>query len=192
MNNIFETVKETVPVPAAAERYGLEVHGGMTHCIFHEDSNPSMKLYEDNYHCFACGAHGDVISLTAQLFSTSQLEAAKKLAYDFGISSDDCKPSVTKRIRTESEREKESRVFCTLLKYCGILREYRKRYAPRSEGEELHPLFAESLNNLERYEALFDEYTDSDKKAFIESYGKEIEYAERRINDELERTASIA
>lgn len=37
-------------------------------CPFHDDHSPSMSLYKnngtaDNFHCFACGAHGDVVSL---------------------------------------------------------------------------------------------------------------------------------
>jgi DNA primase len=26
----------------------------------HHDDNPSMHLYDDHAHCFACGFHGDV------------------------------------------------------------------------------------------------------------------------------------
>lgn len=40
------------------------------HCIlcpFHNDTSPSCRLYEHNYHCFACGAHGDIIDLTMKL-----------------------------------------------------------------------------------------------------------------------------
>jgi DNA primase len=30
-------------------------------CPFHPDKNPSFAVYDDHYHCFACGAHGDAI-----------------------------------------------------------------------------------------------------------------------------------
>lgn len=43
-----------------------------------------MKLYGDHFHCFGCGAHGDVIDLTAGLLSCSKGEAARRLAADFG------------------------------------------------------------------------------------------------------------
>ena len=58
----------------------------MTRCIFHDDRHPSMKLNEDYFFCFGCGAHGDVIDLTARLLGLSSYDAAKKLAYDFGLS----------------------------------------------------------------------------------------------------------
>ena len=70
--NLYETVKASVRVPEAAERYGLDVgRSGMTRCVFHDDRHPSMKLNEDYFYCFGCGEHGDVIDLTARLFGLS-------------------------------------------------------------------------------------------------------------------------
>ena len=83
--DIFGEVKETVSVPSAAEYYGMSVRNGMTTCIFHEDRNPSMKLYDDHFYCFGCTEYGDVVKLTARLFGLTQYEAAKKLCSDFGI-----------------------------------------------------------------------------------------------------------
>ena len=88
MSNIFQAVKATVPVPAAAERYGLQVRrGGMACCLFHEDRHPSMKIYDDHYYCFGCQAHGDVTDLTARLLGLQPYEAASRLAQDFGLPS---------------------------------------------------------------------------------------------------------
>ncbi len=62
--NIFEEAKATISVKQAANRYGLEPnHSGMIRCPFHEDKHPSMKLNEDYFYCFGCGASGDVIEL---------------------------------------------------------------------------------------------------------------------------------
>ena len=84
--NIFEEVKENVSVRQAAEYYGVKVNRNrMSRCPFHEDRNPSMKLNEDYYYCFGCGATGDVIDFVAKLFDLSQYEAAQKVANDFGI-----------------------------------------------------------------------------------------------------------
>ena len=71
--SIFEDVKNSTNLLSVAEHYGLDVRRGFTNCIFHDDKNPSMKLYKDHYHCFGCGAHGDVISFAAQLFGVSTL-----------------------------------------------------------------------------------------------------------------------
>jgi DNA polymerase len=38
----------------------LDAHGKI-HCPFHDDAEPSLHVYDDHYHCFGCGAHGDQI-----------------------------------------------------------------------------------------------------------------------------------
>ena len=50
-------------------------------CIFHRDRNPSLKLYPGNrgYYCFVCGAHGDVVDLTAAITGTRKTDALRLL-----------------------------------------------------------------------------------------------------------------
>ena len=87
--DLFTQIKMAVSVKEAAEYYGLKVNrGNMVCCPFHNDRTPSMKLNEDYFYCFGCGATGDVIDLAARLFNLSSYDAAKKLAYDFGIDPD--------------------------------------------------------------------------------------------------------
>lgn len=70
--SIFEVVKQSVTVREAAEMYGIEVNrGGMACCPFHDDRHPSLKLNEDYFYCFGCGATGDVIDFTARLYDLS-------------------------------------------------------------------------------------------------------------------------
>ena len=74
---IYETIKAAISVKQAAEHYGLKVsHNGMACCPFHNDRHPSLKLNEDYFFCFGCGAKGDVIDLVARLFNMSSYEAA--------------------------------------------------------------------------------------------------------------------
>ena len=95
--NQFERVKAAVTLRQAAETYGLTVsRNGMTCCPFHEDKHPSLKLNEDYFFCFGCGASGDVIDFTARLFGISPKDATEKLAADFGISVD-AKPVAVRR-----------------------------------------------------------------------------------------------
>ena len=80
----FKSVKSLVTVREAAEHYGLTVNRhGMALCPFHDDHNPSMKL-DERFHCFGCGADGDVVDFTARLFDMAPYYAAEKLAEDFG------------------------------------------------------------------------------------------------------------
>lgn len=84
--NIFETVKAAVTVRQAADYYGLKgSRSGMACCPFHNDRHPSLKLNEDFFFCFGCGAKGDVIDFVAKLFDLSSYKAAQKLAADFGL-----------------------------------------------------------------------------------------------------------
>ena len=80
----YNKIKQTVPLIEAAKRYGTVKHGFMR-CPFHADRTPSLKLYGDHFHCFGCGAHGDVIDLTAGLLGRPKSEAARRLEADFGF-----------------------------------------------------------------------------------------------------------
>ena len=90
--NVFEAVKQSVTTRQAAEHYGIHVgRNGMACCPFHNDKTPSMKL-DRRYHCFGCGADGDVIDFAAALYGLGKKEAAAQLASDFGLSYEDWKP----------------------------------------------------------------------------------------------------
>ena len=58
-----EEIKETTTMFEVLARYGLKANRqGMICCPIHGERHPSMKVYKDGYHCFACGAHGDIFS----------------------------------------------------------------------------------------------------------------------------------
>lgn len=81
MKTIFDVVKETVSVPEAAGLVGIRAgRNGMALCPFHDDHNPSLRLYEDHFYCFGCGAHGDVIDLISRSAGLRPIEAARRLA----------------------------------------------------------------------------------------------------------------
>ena len=132
---IFEAVKTTVAPRMAAEHFGLSVsRNGMVCCPFHDDRHPSMKLYEDHYHCFGCQANGDVIAFTSKLFGITPLEAAQKLAADFGIR--EGRPSVLAKLKMYTTQvENEKLCFRVLSEYLHILQDWKKRYAPQTPEE---------------------------------------------------------
>ena len=81
--NVFEAVKQSVTTRQAAERYGVRVgRNGMCRCPFHADKNPSMKV-DRRFHCFGCGADGDVIDFVSRLEQATPKEAALMLARDY-------------------------------------------------------------------------------------------------------------
>jgi hypothetical protein len=75
--SLYQTVKSAITVRQVGEMYGMEPdRHGMVCCPFHSDNHPSMMLNESYYYCFACGANGDAIDLTAKLFDLNPRQAA--------------------------------------------------------------------------------------------------------------------
>ncbi len=54
-------------------------------CPFHNEKTPSFYVYEDAYHCFGCGVHGDAISYVMQTSGASFPEAVQTLASEAGM-----------------------------------------------------------------------------------------------------------
>ena len=151
--NQFESVKAAVPLWQAAETYGLELRrNGMTCCPFHEDAHPSLKLNEDYFFCFGCGASGDVIDFTARLFSISLKDAAEKLTADFGISAD-IKPIA---IRQNPYRLDELRCRRALTDYLHLLKKWKTQYAPNTPEDSLDDHFVESCQQYDRIAGLLE------------------------------------
>ena len=160
--NLFKTVKESVTIKQAAALYGLPVTTTwMTRCPFHEDRTPSMKLNDTYYYCFGCSATGDVIDLTAQLFGLSSFQAARKLAQDFGLSSDK-PPSGAIALPTPpaspSDAQQEEISYClrALHDYRDLLTRWQTEFAPLSPEEPLAGRFVEALHMMAVVDDLID------------------------------------
>ena len=159
--NLFESVKAPATARQAAEHYGLKIgQGNMVCCPFHADRTPSMKLNEDYFYCFGCGAHGDVIDLVARLFNLSSYDAAKKLAYDFGIDPD--KPPAAAALRKskyplakafQNETLHCQRILCD---YLHLLERWKMQYAPKTPEDTLDDRFVEACQMLDYIEDLTD------------------------------------
>lgn len=68
-------------------------------CPFHKEKSPSFTVVEDKdfYHCFGCGAHGDVISFTMQTGNLSFPEAVEALAREAGLEVPQASPAERER-----------------------------------------------------------------------------------------------
>ena len=161
---IFETVKSTVTPKMAAEHFGLNVsRNGMVCCPFHNDRHPSMKLNEDYFYCFGCGAKGDVIEFTSKLFGINALEAAQKLSADFGIKAD--KPSVlTKLSQYRTQADNERLCFRVLREYLQILQDWKLRFSPQTPDDVIDDRFAEACHMLECAQYMLDLLTIGSSK----------------------------
>lgn len=157
---IYETIKAAISIKQAAKHYGLNVdRNGMACCPFHNDRHPSLKLNEDYFFCFGCGAKGDVIDLVARLFDLSSYEAAQKLAADFGL---DPKPPTAvamvkpKRPYIRQFREDEMLCFRVLTDYLHLREDWKVRYAPKTSEDALDDRFVEACHKIDMTEYRLD------------------------------------
>ena len=186
--NVFEAVKQSVSAREAAEFYGIKVsRTGMACCPFHDDKNPSMKV-DQRFHCFGCGADGDVIDFTARLFDLAPKEAAEKLAQDFGLIYDSQAPPRRKYVRQKTEAqqfwEDRQRCYRILSDYYYLLKKWEIDHSPRTPEEEPHPRFVEAIQKKTYVEYLLDLFlyeSEEEQKAWIAEHTAEITHLERRL-----------
>ena len=186
--NVFEAVKQSVSTREAAEFYGIKVsRTGMACCPFHDDKNPSMKV-DQRFHCFGCGADGDVIDFTAKLFNLSPKEAAEKLVQDFGLIYDSQAPPRRRYVRQKTEaqkfREDRQRCYRVLSDYYYLLKKWEADCSPRTPEEEPHPRFVEAIQKKAYVEYLLDLFlyeSEEEQKAWIAEHTAEITHLERRL-----------
>ena len=70
-------------------------------CPFHGEKTPSFYVYDDGYHCFGCGAHGDAIGFVMNSESAGFIEAVERLAGEAGLEVPKPSPAAA-----EAERER--------------------------------------------------------------------------------------
>ena len=186
--SVFEVVKQSVTVREAAELYGIAVgRSGMACCPFHDDRHPSMKV-DARFHCFGCGADGDVIDFTSRLYDLSPKEAAEKLAQDFGLAYDSKAPVRRNHVRQKSEaqarKENREHAWRVLADYYHLLRKWETDYSPRTPDEDPHPRFLEAVQKKEYMGYLLDTFLDSsteEQDQWIAEHTTELSAIERRV-----------
>ena len=169
---VFEQVKSAINMKTVAEGYGLHIdRGGMVLCPFHNEKTPSAKIYGDNFHCFGCGEHHDVIGFTQKLFQLNKpIDFVKKLNTDFGLNIDietvPTKADISeyqKRVNEQKAyREYEKNAWQILCDYLWLMREWKKRI-PASPDDDLDGRFVYALHYFDYAEYLCDEFFKSDK-----------------------------
>ena len=118
----------------AVVQYGFEPDRvGRICCPFHDDQNPSLRLYEGSggWGGFVCNEGGSVIDFTAKLFGLSFLQAAKKLDHDFSLGLMDGSVDPNDAVRRDKiRRQKEA-----------ARRQYRSEYDSKcQEANEIRSM----------------------------------------------------
>jgi DNA primase len=86
--NFLDELRTRTPIAAVIgrsvrlSRSGREQKGC---CPFHGEKTPSFYVYDDHFHCFGCGEHGDVISFVMKSTGASFPDAVEQLAREAGL-----------------------------------------------------------------------------------------------------------
>jgi DNA primase len=72
-------------------------------CPFHGEKTPSFYVYDDHFHCFGCGAHGDAITFVMRAEGAAFPEAVERLAAEAGLEVP--KPSAQEAARDRRARD---------------------------------------------------------------------------------------
>ena len=165
-----EIIKDRLTMREVLLHYGYEPNRAKFICCpFHNEKTPSMKIYEQDFHCFGCGEHGDVISFVQKLFGLSFPDTLKKIDIDFGLNLygehtfDEIRRSHYKQKQIQAERERKKREkeqaeneYWAVFDEWKRLDDNKRNYAPKTLDEEWHPLFVEALQKLAYQEYLLD------------------------------------
>lgn len=79
MSNLFEILTNPRVREMIARQEFLQ-YTDRVKCIFHDDPNPSMRLYPNGYYCFGCKAKGDIIDLIQKITGLDFNSTLKLLA----------------------------------------------------------------------------------------------------------------
>ena len=202
--NIFREIKRYITARDAAKYYSYPIrHNGMIRCPFHEDHTPSMKI-DERFHCFGCGADGDVIQFVAMLFHLSNMEAAKKIIEDFHLPIDINNardpPARTKAEVKQSpissnpdvlHQETIQRVFHAYRVYLKNLTSWKEVFAPLSPKETIHPKYTEAVLEMDRVRFILEtlaEGSEMDRaRVIIDNRTEVIELEQRFAVDMLRK-----
>src|SRR5258708_26346507 len=84
----LDELRARTPLPAIIGRRVRLARSGRQWkgcCPLHGEKTPSFYVYDDHYHCFGCGVHGNAIQFLMASEGISYGAAAEKLATEAGL-----------------------------------------------------------------------------------------------------------
>jgi DNA primase len=109
-SGFLEELRHRLPVSEVIGRHIRVIRTGREHkalCPFHHEKTPSFTINDDKgfFHCFGCGAHGDIIGFTMRYQHLSFIDALETLASHAGMAL----PALDPRERRQAAEEKSRR-----------------------------------------------------------------------------------
>lgn len=165
MNNGYITneIKNRIKMPELLQFYGFDIRRGRMKCPLHNGEDYNCGVKENYIHCFVCGESADVISFMVKYYGLSFKEAITKLNNDFNLGLpigkkldrrkklDIAKKSFKARQEREKQQNEHNRLKNnreTALDEWVRLDKQKMKYKPKSQIDDLHPLFIEAIINL--------------------------------------------
>lgn len=84
----IEYIRAAHSLRDTVKQYGVDVNSrGYARCPFHNEKTGSFKVYSDGtFHCFGCGAHGDVVDFVARMENLNFNDVCKRLGGELTFS----------------------------------------------------------------------------------------------------------
>ena len=170
---IADEIRERLTMREVVEFYGFEVNrGGYINCPFHSENTPSLKIYPGNrgFHCFGCGAHGDVITFVMKYLNLSFAQAVIRLSSDFHLGltpTRETPKEARERIRARQEaaeaKEHAQQEYIRKSQEHCYWWDIAKTHAPQKEEMdnsefEFDDLYVKALHRLPSLEYWLDEH----------------------------------
>lgn len=119
--------------------YGVAINrSGFCSCPFHHgDNTPSLKVYKDNFHCYACGTGGDIFTWVMKMNNVSFKEAyillggQEKVSFATQRRIDKARD---KRLRAKRAKEREEKRIKEVIKNIDFYREKLEVCQPLTWG----------------------------------------------------------
>lgn len=155
-----EEIKEQVTMRDVLERYGFRPNrAGFIRCPFHTgDDHASLKVYDRDFHCFACGANGDIFTFVQKMEHVSFREAFQSLGGTYRKPTFSSNLAVyrsqKRRVMAEKrqQRSREVKKLCLLL--ITVYRRWLRRSKPLSDA------WCDSYNALQKQLYIYETMGD--------------------------------
>ena len=174
MNNYAEMIKSSVTMKQALEFYGFNIYrGNRIACPFHGGKGANLGFSEDVWHCFVCGARGDLLSFVQDYFKLDFKNAIRMINRDFnlGLPIDEAERSIQRfeeaRQRAQQYRERRERdlkaremlenEFLSALEAWLELDSLRRTYAPTSPTDAIDDRYVYAVMHIQEAEARLDD-----------------------------------
>jgi len=168
---ISDMIYGLVKLPDVLQKYHHLGRGNRIDCPIHHGKDHNFCYTDEVFHCWSCGAKGNVISFVMQLFDISFNDAAVRINNDFGLGlpfnkkltmrekqefrrQNQARKEEIRRIK--AEKEKKVSQYWDLMGEWIRLDNNRAQYTPKNQDEDFHPLYCEAIHKIPHVEYKLD------------------------------------